>query len=47
MKDPVTGEIDYDELRALALEHKPKIILAGFSAYPRELNYEKFAAIGN
>lgn len=46
MKDIATGEIDYDELRALALEHKPKIILAGFSAYPRELNYEKFAAIG-
>lgn len=46
MKDPATGEIDYDELRALALEHKPKIILAGFSAYPRELDYEKFAAIG-
>ncbi len=46
MKDVSTGEIDYDELRALALEHKPKIILAGFSAYPRELNYEKFAAIG-
>ncbi len=47
MKDPATGEIDYDELRRLALEHKPKIILAGFSAYPRELDYEKFAAIGN
>jgi glycine hydroxymethyltransferase len=47
MKDITTGEIDYDELRALALEHKPKIILAGFSAYPRELDYEKFAAIGN
>lgn len=46
MKDPATGEIDYDELRALALEHKPKIILAGFSAYPRELDYAKFAAIG-
>lgn len=47
MKDPATGEIDYDELRALALEHKPKIILAGFSAYPRELDYAKFAKIGN
>jgi len=47
MKNVETGEIDYDELRALALEHKPKIILAGFSAYPRELDYEKFAAIGN
>jgi len=47
MKDPATGEIDYDELRELALTHKPKIILAGFSAYPRELDYAKFAAIGN
>lgn len=46
MKDPATGEIDYDELRRLALEHKPKIILAGFSAYPRELDYDKFAEIG-
>lgn len=47
MKDVETGEIDYDELRELAIEHKPKIILAGFSAYPRELDYAKFAAIGN
>lgn len=47
LKDVDTGEIDYDELRQLALEHKPKIILAGFSAYPGELDYEKFAAIGN
>lgn len=46
MKDVSTGEIDYDNLRELALLHKPKIILAGFSAYPRELDYEKFAAIG-
>lgn len=47
MKDPATGEIDYEELRALALKHKPKIVLAGFSAYPRELDYEKFAAVGH
>lgn len=47
MKDISTGEIDYEELRLLALEHKPKIILAGFSAYPRELDYAKFAEIGN
>lgn len=47
MKDTATGEIDYDQLRSLAIEHKPKIILAGFSAYPRELDYERFAAIGN
>jgi glycine hydroxymethyltransferase len=46
MKDPSTGEIDYAELRQLALTHKPKIILAGFSAYPRELDYAKFAEIG-
>ncbi len=47
MKDVETGEIDYDELRQLALEHKPKIILAGFSGYPRDLDYAKFAEIGN
>ena len=47
MKDISTGEIDYDNLRELAIKHKPKIILAGFSAYPRELDYAKFAAIGN
>lgn len=45
MKDIETGEIDYDEMRKVALEVKPKIILAGFSAYPRELDYEKFVAI--
>ena len=45
MKDPETGEIDYDHLEQLALEHKPKIILAGFSAYPRALDYARFAAI--
>lgn len=47
MKDPATGEIDYDELRRLAQEHKPKLIIAGFSAYPRTLDYVKFAEIGN
>ena len=46
MKNVATGEIDYDELRRLAHEYKPKIILAGFSAYPRELDYGKFAEIG-
>lgn len=45
MKNPETGEIDYDELRELALKHKPRIILAGFSAYPQELDYAKFAEI--
>lgn len=46
MKDVQTGEIDYDELRRLAIEHKPRIILAGFSAYPRQLDYTKFVEIG-
>lgn len=46
MKDPATGEIDYDEIRRLARKHQPKIILAGFSAYPRELDWAKFSEIG-
>lgn len=47
IKDIETGEIDYEEIRRLALKHRPKIILAGFSAYPRELDYAKFSEIGN
>ena len=46
IKDVETGEIDYEEIRRLALKYRPKIILAGFSAYPRELDYAKFAEIG-
>lgn len=45
MKNVETGEIDYNELCAVAKEHKPKIILAGFSAYSRELDYSKFVEI--
>ncbi len=45
MKDVDTGEIDYEEMREVALREKPKIILAGFSAYSRELDYAKFVAI--
>ncbi|MBE7022596.1 MAG: serine hydroxymethyltransferase [Ruminococcaceae bacterium] len=40
-----TNTIDYDEVRRLALEHKPKLILAGASAYPRTIDFEKFADI--
>lgn len=47
MKDVETGEIDYDAMRETALKEKPKILIAGFSGYPRSLDYEKFAAIGN
>jgi glycine hydroxymethyltransferase len=45
MKDVETGEIDYDEMLEVAKKTKPKIILAGFSSYTRELDYAKFAAI--
>lgn len=47
MKDVTTGEIDYDELRQVALKERPKIILAGFSAYPREINYSKLKSIAD
>lgn len=45
MKNPETGEIDYDEMRKVALETKPKIVLGGYSAYSRELDYQKMADI--
>ena len=42
-----TGTIDYDEVRALAEEHKPKMIVAGASAYPRTLDFEAFREIAD
>lgn len=45
MKNPDTGEIDYDEMREVAKREKPKIVLAGFSAYSRELDYAQFVSI--
>jgi glycine hydroxymethyltransferase len=45
MKDPETGEIDYDDMLRVAKEEKPKLIIAGFSAYPRTLDYKKFVDI--
>ncbi len=45
IKDIETGEIDYEEMHSVAKKEKPKIILAGFSGYPRNLDYEKFAQI--
>lgn len=47
MSNVETGAIDYDEVRALALKHKPKIIIAGFSSYPRELDYDRLSAIAS
>jgi glycine hydroxymethyltransferase len=46
VKDIETGELDFDAMRQEALKTKPRIILAGFSGYPRSLDYEKFAEIG-
>jgi glycine hydroxymethyltransferase len=43
--DPKTETIDYDALAALAREHKPKLILAGASAYPRTIDFARFAEI--
>lgn len=43
--DPKTGYIDYDELRRIALEHKPQMIVAGASAYSRILNFKAFSEI--
>ena len=42
-----TSRVDMDEVRALALEHKPKVIVAGWSAYPRQLDFEAFRAIAD
>lgn len=43
--DAQTGEIDYDEVRRLALEHRPRMIVAGFSAYSRIVNWQRFRDI--
>lgn len=47
MKDVTTGEIDYDQLRDTALKEKPKLVLAGYSAYSRELDYKVIADIAH
>ncbi len=47
MKNVETGEMDYDDMRAVARREKPKIVLAGYSAYPRELDYKKMADIAH
>ena len=45
--NPETGEIDYDQVEALAKEHKPKMIVAGFSAYSRVVDWQKFRDIAD
>ncbi len=45
--DYETGEIDYDQVEALALEHKPKVLVAGFSAYSRIWDWQRFREIAD
>ena len=45
--DPATGEVDYAQLESLAVEHNPKLIVAGFSAYSRVLDWAKFRAVAD
>ena len=45
--DPATGEIDYAQVERLAVEHRPKMIVAGFSAYSRVIDWARFRAIAD
>ena len=45
--DPETQQLNFDTIRQLALEHKPKLIVCGYSAYPRTINFEGFRAIAD
>ena len=45
--DPATGEIDYAQVERLAREHRPKLIIAGFSAYSRVIDWARFRAIAD
>ncbi len=45
--NPDTGEVDYDEIAALAREHRPKMVVAGFSAYSQILDWQKFREIAD
>ena len=45
--DPETGEIDYDQVEQLAKEHQPKMIIAGFSAYSRVVDWQRFRDIAD
>ncbi|MEX1032964.1 MAG: serine hydroxymethyltransferase [Cellvibrionaceae bacterium] len=45
--DPVSGDIDFEQLRELARKHRPKLVLCGYSSYPRDLDYSQFKAVGD
>ena len=42
-----TEQLNFDEIRAVALEHRPKLIICGYSAYPRTIHFERFRAIAD
>jgi glycine hydroxymethyltransferase len=45
--DQETEQLDFDQIRELALEHRPKLLICGYSAYPRIIDFEKFRAIAD
>lgn len=44
---PETEQLDYDQIRELALQHRPKLLICGYSAYPRVIDFEKFRSIAS
>lgn len=44
---PQTEQLDYDQIRELALKHRPKLLICGYSAYPRIIDFEKFRSIAD
>lgn len=44
---PETEQLDYDQIRSLALQHRPKLLICGYSAYPRVIDFAKFRAIAD
>jgi glycine hydroxymethyltransferase len=44
---PETEQLDYDQIRELALKHRPKLLVCGYSAYPRVIDFEKFRSIAD
>ena len=45
--DPHTERLNYEQVRELALQHQPKLIICGYSAYPRIIEFEQFRAIAD
>ena len=45
--NPEDGSVDFDQVRADALKHRPKLVLCGYTSYPRDIDYEKFKGIAD